>query len=205
MISFRNKKLLDQALQLPFKGKRAAYERLEFLGDRVVGLIVSEMLYTTFPKENEGSMAKRFSALTREETLAKIAEQIGLPDMLITNEDELRHNTSVLSDVCEAVMAAIYLDQGLEAVRTFMVPLWKPLIELETHIPQDAKSALQELTQKKYRKLPQYTLISQTGPDHNPIFTVCASVGKKKAVGEGSSKKNAELNAAELLLKEISS
>ncbi|MBQ7412808.1 MAG: ribonuclease III [Alphaproteobacteria bacterium] len=198
-----NKSLLNQALTLSGHGKKAAYERLEFLGDRVVGLVVAELLYKTFPTEAEGPMAKRFVALTREEALAEIADQIGLPDKLITNEDELRHNASVLSDVCEAVVAALYLDKGLKAVKEFMIPLWMPLIQSETQIPQDAKSALQEWSQKKYKELPVYQLVDRNGPDHQPTFTVQVQIRNKKVIGQGNSKKTAEQNAAEEFLKEI--
>lgn len=195
------KELLNQALQLAYKGKKAGYERLEFLGDRVVGLVVSEVLYTRFPKENEGDMAKRFVTLTNETALAEIAKKIGIPDMLKTNEDELRHNSSILSDVCEAVIAALYLDKGLEAVKEFMAPLWNELLESEREIPQDVKSTVQEFSQRKYKKLPVYTLKEQTGPDHQPIFKVELMVGKQKILGIGLSKKLAEKNAAETFLK----
>ena len=198
-----DKKLLSEALQLSSGGKRPTYERLEFLGDRVIGLAVAEMLYQKFPKENEGAMAKRFVALTREETLADIARKIGLPDLIKTNQDALRQNDSVLSDVCEAVMAALYLDQGLDAVREFMAPLFEPILATEIQIPQDAKSELQELCQKKYKELPTYTLLDRDGPDHQPVFRVQAQIKTKKSVGVGSSKKIAEQNAAQALLKDL--
>jgi len=198
-----NKKLLAQATQLSRGGKRPTYERLEFLGDRVIGLIVAEMLYQQFPNEAEGAMAKRFVALTREEALADIARQIGLPDLIKTDEENLRQNNSVLSDVCEAVIAALYLDKGLDTVREFMVPLWQPLIESEIQIPQDAKSELQEFCQKKFKGLPTYQLVDRTGPDHQPVFTVQVQIRNKKAIGVGSSKKLAEQNAAENLLKDF--
>ena len=196
-------KLLSKALQLPNHGHRAKYERLEFLGDRVIGLIVAEMLYRMFPAEKEGVMARRFVALTREETLAEIAEQLGLPAMLKTNEDRLRHNASVLSDVCEAVMAALYLDKGLDAVRRFMEPIWQPLIASATEVPQDAKTALQEWSQKKYKQLPVYELLGREGPDHAPSFVVRVTVHNTSIEGRGTSKKQAEQNAAETFLKEV--
>lgn len=198
-----DQKLLKEALQLSSGGKRPTYERLEFLGDRVIGLIVAEMLYQKFPKEEEGAMAKRFVALTREETLAEIARNIGLPDLIKTNQDTLRQNDSVLSDVCEAVVAALYLDQGLDAVRKFMKPLWEPILATEIQIPQDAKSELQEWCQKKYKELPTYELTDRSGPDHQPIFRIQVQIKKKKAFGTGTSKKLAEQNAAETLLKEL--
>ena len=198
-----DQKLLKEALQLSSGGKRPTYERLEFLGDRVIGLIVAEMLYQKFPKEEEGAMAKRFVALTREETLAEIARNIGLPDLIKTNQDALRQNDSVLSDVCEAVIAALYLDKGLVEVRKFMTPLLEPILATEIQIPQDAKSELQELCQKKYKELPIYKLLERSGPDHQPIFRIQVQIKKKSALGTGTSKKLAEQNAAETLLKEL--
>lgn len=200
---FQNKTLLHKALRLAHKGHSADYERLEFLGDRVIGMVVAELLYTTFPKENEGDLAKRFVALTCEKALAEIAQIIGLPKLLKTNENELRHNSSVLSDVCEAVIAAMYLDRGLEAVKTFMMPIWMPLILANPKVPQDAKTTLQEWAQKKYKALPIYKLINQEGAAHNPIFTVSVSIGTLTATGIGTSKKNAEQNAAQNLMEII--
>lgn len=198
-----DEKLLSKALQLSSGGKRPTYERLEFLGDRVIGLVVAEVLYQKFPKEDEGAMAKRFVALTREETLADIARSIGLPALIKTTQDALRQNDSVLSDVCEAVVAALYLDKGLNAVREFMKPLLEPILATEIQIPQDAKSELQELCQKKYKELPTYTLMERSGPDHQPLFRIQVQIRKKKAWGIGSSKKLAEQNAAENLLKDL--
>jgi len=201
--SFQKKELLNQALELAHHGKRAGYERLEFLGDRVVGVVVAGMLYDAFPKEKEGDMAKRFVALTRESTLAEIARKMGLPALLNTTEDELRENDSVLSDVCEAVMAALYLDKGLDCVKQVMKPLWMPYLKNTPKAPQDAKSAVQEWAQKKYGMLPTYQVIGRTGEDHNPEFTVQISVGKHKAEAVGSSKKNAEQAAAAALLAKV--
>ena len=199
---FQNEKLLEQALQLSHNGKKAGYERLEFLGDRVIGLVVSEMLYQTFPKEQEGGLAKRFSVLVREETLANVARQIGLDVLMKTNENELRQNNSVLSDLCESVMAALYLDRGLEVVRQFMEPIWEPLIQADVKIPQDPKSELQEWTQKRYKRLPVYRFLERSGTDHQPVFKVSVTVGKHTTVGTGNSKKQAEQSAAEVFLKE---
>lgn len=198
-----NSRLMAMALQLSSHGHRAKYERLEFLGDRVVGLVVAEMLYRLFPQEKEGEMARRFVALTREETLANIAEQIGLPEKLKTTEDRLRHNASVLSDVCEAVIAAIYLEKGLDDVRQFMEPLWRPLIDAEDQAPQDAKSSLQEWSQHRYQLLPIYELVDRKGPDHAPSFTVVVKIKNMTATGVGTSKKLAEQQAAETFLNEV--
>ncbi len=200
---FHDKSLFKQALRLSHNGRPAGYERLEFLGDRVLGLVVAEMLYRRFPNEREGAMAKRFVALVREETLAGVAQDLGLPALLSTNEAALRHNASVLSDVCEAIIAALYLDQGLAAVQAFMDPIWSHLIEAEVQIPQDAKSALQEWAQKKFKVLPTYTLLSRTGPDHSPVFTVQVQIGDRTITGTGSNKKLAEQSAATNFLEDI--
>lgn len=200
---FHEKSLFKQALRLSHNGRPAGYERLEFLGDRVLGLVVAEMLYRRFPNEREGAMAKRFVALVREETLAGVAQDLGLPALLSTNETALRHNASVLSDVCEAIIAALYLDQGLAAVQAFMDPIWSRLIEAEVQIPQDAKSALQEWAQKKFKVLPTYTLLSRTGPDHSPVFTVQVQIGDRTITGTGSNKKLAEQSAATNFLEDI--
>lgn len=200
---FHDKSLFKKALRLSHNGRPAGYERLEFLGDRVLGLVVAEMLYRRFPNEREGAMAKRFVALVREETLAGVAQDLGLPALLSTNETALRHNASVLSDVCEAIIAALYLDQGLAAVQAFMDPIWSRLIEAEVQIPQDAKSALQEWAQKKFKVLPTYTLLSRTGPDHSPVFTVQVQIGDRTITGTGSNKKLAEQSAATNFLEDI--
>ena len=200
---FHDKSLFEKALRLAHDGRAADYERLEFLGDRVIGLVVSELLYTTFPKEREGDLAKRFVMLTREETLADIAQIIGLPELLKTNENRLRHNSSVLSDVCEAVMAALYLDRGLEAVKAFMEPIWTPFSQANGQVPQDAKSTLQEWAQKKYKALPAYHVVDQQGPDHSPVFVVSVMVKEHEAMGRGTSKKAAEQQAAQNLLEVV--
>ena len=196
-----NPALMKKALLLARDGKCAGYERLEFLGDRVVGLIAADIIYKKFPKEKEGPMAKRFTSLTREETLAQIAEQLGIPKMLNTKEEAMRHNASILSDVMEAIIAAFYLDKGLAAAYRFFEPLILPFLDEE--IPEDPKSALQELTLKKYKELPQYKTEECIGPAHQPIYTVSVQIKNKKALGKGTSKKNAEKEAATRLLEDL--
>ena len=200
---FTNKKRLQQALTLAHHGKSAPYERLEFLGDRVVGLVIADLLEEIFPRETEGALAKRFVTLVRMETLADVARQLNLSEHLITQETELRHNDSILADVMEAVLGALYLEAGLETVKSFMRPLWLPLIKAEHVVPQDPKTELQEWCQKKYHCLPVYQFIERRGPDHQPIFTVEARAGKMTVKAEGSSKKQAEQKAAALILQEV--
>ena len=201
--NFKGKKLLQQALQLAHHGHSAMYERLEFLGDRVLGLVVSEMLFNAYPNEKEGALAKRFVALTREETLAEIAHLWQLNKQVITNEEDLKENNSILADVCEAVLGAIYLDQGLQAAKELIIPAWTPLMEANLDAPQDAKSACQEWAQKKYKVLPTYTFIEQTGTEHEPVFKMQVHVKKHIAFGFGRNKKAAEQDAAKNLLEQV--
>ena len=199
---FKDVKLFDQAIQLASGSKAAAYERLEFLGDRVIGLIVAEMLYKAYPDEKEGALAKRFVVLTREETLAEIAHLWRLNKVVKTKDAELRENNSILSDVCEAVLGALYLDQGLEAVKKLVVPVWTPLMEANVQAPQDPKSACQEWAQRKFKCLPIYQMVAQLGSEHEPVFKVQVQVGKLSAFGVGHSKKEAEKEAAQSLLEQ---
>ena len=203
-VLFHNKALLKTALTLSHHGKSAPYERLEFLGDRVLGLVIAELMYKTFPQEKEGELARRFTALVREETLAKIAIQMDIPKQLFTSEEELRSNPSVLADVCEAILGALYLDQGLIAVTDFIHTYWIPYVHIDQEAPKDPKSTLQEWAQKHHYDLPIYTVLGRTGLAHEPYFSVQVEIkGVGLAVGGGKSKKIAELQAADSLIKEI--
>ena len=192
-----------QALKVAKNGKKAGYERLEFLGDRVVGLVVADMLYRHFPTAPEGEMARRFVALVRAETLSEVALQLGLDALIDTNEAELRENVSVLSDVCEAVIAALYLESNLAVVQEFMTPLWTGLMSRDSVAPKDGKSALQEYAQQHHFALPKYTVVGQSGAAHHPTFTVEVCVGKYKMQGVGENKKTAEQRAALALLEQL--
>lgn len=198
---FKNTALKEQALTLASAHKTAPYERLEFLGDRVLALTISDMLFRAYPKEKEGDLANRFTALVREETLAKIALMWGVDTLLITHEKDLRHNASVLADVCEALLGAYYLEEGYAAVFEIVKTFWTPLMVAEKKPPKDAKTRVQEYVQKKTMQLPIYSVVSQTGPSHHPHFVVkIEAPGLGEALGEGSSKREAEQNAAHTLL-----
>lgn len=199
---FENPALFDQALQLASGAKAAAYERLEFLGDRVIGLVVAEMLYQTYPEEKEGALAKRFVALTREETLAEVSHLWQLNKLVKTTDPDLRENNSILADVCEAVLGALYLDQGLDVVKNLMLPVWTPLMESNLQAPQDPKSACQEWAQHKFKCLPVYKIVDRMGSEHTPVFKVQIQVAKLTAFGVGHSKKEAEKEAAQNLLEQ---
>ena len=200
---FKDSELFHQALQLARGSKAAAYERLEFLGDRVLGLVVAEMLYKNYPKEKEGALAKRFASLTRQETLAKVARLWQLNKLLITTENAMRNNSSILSDVCEAILGVLYLEQGLDAVKALVEPMWKPLMLANIQVPQDPKSACQEWAQKKFKCLPVYETVEEITEQKVPVFKVKVQVENYEAFGVGYNKKEAQKEAARNLLEQL--
>ncbi|MBI4723540.1 MAG: ribonuclease III [Rhodomicrobium sp.] len=181
-------------------------ERLEFLGDRVLGLSVAAMLYAQFPDARERELASRYNALVRKERCAEVAESLGLGPHLIMAASEARSGgrkkSVILADACEALLGAIYVDGGFAAAEAVVRRLWAPhLAALLEPPPPDAKTALQEYAQSQKRGLPEYKAISRAGADHAPSFTVEVTVkGLKPALGEGTSLKNAQQAAAEALL-----
>jgi ribonuclease III len=179
----------------------AANERLEFLGDRVLGLVIADLLYRRFAAEEEGDLARRFAVLVSRESLAQVAGQIGLAPFLALARGEAdsggRANPAILADACEAVIAALYLGGGLEAARRFIEREWGGLVEQDRRPPQDAKTALQEWAQAAGLKLPSYVVVSSEGPAHDPLFTIEVRVdGLSPATGTGRSKRAAEQAAA---------
>jgi ribonuclease-3 len=179
-------------------------QRLEFLGDRVLGLVVAEMLYETFPGEDEGALAMRLAALVRQEGLAQVALALDLGRHLVLSKGEAdgggRENPASLADACEAVIGAIFLDGGLEAARKFIDHMWRPMLLAEAKPPQDAKTALQEWAQAHGFPLPVYEVVSASGPPHEPTFVVRVSVsGRAPVDATGRSKRTAEQAAARAL------
>jgi len=202
LLEIQNSKNFKKAITLAIGGKAAAYERLEFLGDRVLGLVIADYLYMHFPMEKEGEWAVRFTSLVKEGTLANVAKKIGLDKMLVTNEEQLRQNDSILADVCEAVLGVIYLEKGLDVVKSCIVELWNPLLEAKMTALKDSKTQLQEWAQKNKGVIPVYRVISKSGPDHSPCFEIEVSVPDVgTATATGSSKKEAMVLAATELLK----
>lgn len=185
-----------------------AYERLEFLGDRVLGLVIARWLLERFPIEPEGHLAKRHAALVRRETLGRVAEVIDLGRYLrlSAGEDEAggRSNRAILADACEAVIGALFLDGGLEAAERFIRAHWAPFIDRAEPPPQDPKTALQEWAQARGKPLPHYETIAQSGPAHEPRFEVRVTVaGEPPASAIGPSKRAAEKAAASALLRQV--
>ncbi len=187
---------------------RFGYERLEFLGDRVLGLIIADILLKRFPDEDEGSLAPRFAALVRREALAEVAMIIDLARHLVLAPGEEksggRTNSGLLADACEAIIAALYLDAGLETASRFIVRSWAPLMAATDEPPRDAKTRLQEWAQEHKLRLPVYQILAREGPPHSPTFTVRASVeGYPPAEATGPSKRAAEQGAAGEVLRTV--
>ena len=184
----------------------ADYERLEFLGDRVLGLAIAEHLLQTYPDAHEGDLARRLNNLVRKETCAAVAEELDLGPFLILGDSEAvaggRRKRTILADVCEALLGAIYLDGGWEPARQFVAAHWAARIAGTAAVPVDAKTALQEWVQGQGRtKLPRYVLAGNTGPDHAPSFVYEVHVdGLEPERGTGPSRRAAEQAAAAALL-----
>jgi ribonuclease III len=207
---FKDSALLEQALthssMSGASGDRlSSNERLEFLGDRVLGLVIAHILYQRFPDEPEGDLARRHAALVRKEALARIAIEAGLGDCvrMSRGEDDAggRENPGLLADACEAVIGAIYLDGGLEAAAEFVHGYWQALVDEDPTPPKDAKTMLQEWAQGRGLALPKYRETAREGPPHAPIFSVEVVVsGIAPVTGVGPSKRAAEQAAADLAL-----
>lgn len=204
--TFKNPALLSEALihRSDASGKHLNYERLEFLGDRVLSLVVADMLLRQFPDEDQGALAKRHVAMVRKETLAMVAMDIGLGQYITLSkgEDDAggRENPGILSDVCEALIAALYYDGGLLVAEEFVRAHWSDRMLEYSAPPRDAKTALQEWAQGRGLPLPQYTIVSRSGPDHAPFFEISVTIdGRVAATGGGASKRAAEQEAAAAL------
>lgn len=180
-------------------------ERLEFLGDRVLGLVIADMLLQTYGHADEGELALRFNSLVRKETCAAVAAELELGLVLNMSSGEARSggrgNKSIMGDACEAVIAAIYLDGGYDAGHQFIERFWRPRLLNVKKPPRDAKTALQEWAQALKLPTPNYVLLERSGPDHAPDFIYSVEVENRQAItGEGTSKRNAEQAAAEAFL-----
>jgi len=217
---FARRELLQEALTHPSalvaerrRGRRRnpaprGYERLEFLGDRVLGLVIADLLWRRFEGEPEGDLTRRHTHLVRRESLARVAEAVGLGRHLVLSPAEAAAgavgNPGILADACEALIAAIYLDGGFAAASAFVRRFWAALVEEMEEPPRDPKTALQEWAQARGLTLPVYELVATSGPDHAPLFTVAASVaGGDRATAIGSSKRLAESRAAATLLERL--
>lgn len=202
---FGNSDLLITAITHASIEKIRNYERLEFLGDRVLGLMVAEHLFIRFPHEPEGDLAKRLAALVQGSFLARIAGDMELAPYIRFSESEKvaggRENENILADVVEAIIGALYIDGGLEPCRVFIEKYWDTYFDKMTAPPQHPKTRLQEWVQAKGLPLPEYTIVNQHGPDHAPMFDVQLSIaGHDPVQASGKSRQEAEKQAAKAFL-----
>ncbi len=206
--SFKDKQLIDKALTHSSTGRIRNYERLEFLGDRVLGLVVAERLFAQFPDETEGDLAKRFAALVQGDFLAKIAHSIQLGEYIEFSAAEREAggaaNANILADVFESLIGAVYLDGGHETARELVLKMFGGSFFEMAKPPQHPKTELQEWAQSQGLPLPQYQIVNQSGPDHAPVFEVCLSVqGYHPVIGAGRSRQLAEKAAALAFLQKL--
>lgn len=205
---FKNIALLEQALthRSAVTGRsHASNQRLEFLGDRVLGLVIAEMLYAFFPGNLEGELSQRHTALVRNEACVEIALLLELGSFLNLGASERRsggaRNHSILGDACEAVMGAMFLDGGYEPAKTMIERYWRPLMTASAQAPRDAKALLQEWALGRGLPVPHYREVERTGPDHRPIFRISLELpGIVPVEGVGPSKRDAERAAASIML-----
>lgn len=206
---FSDDRILTEALthRSATRPPERSYERLEFLGDRVLGVVVAQMLLERFPDADEGELSRRHTALVRRDTLAEVAEDIDLGPCILFGAAEAesgRTNPSLLADVCEAVIAAVFLDGGLDPARRFIERAWAPMVDRDATAERDAKTRLQEWAQARALGLPQYEVAGREGPDHAPRFLVTVKLnGEGEAAGEGNSKRIAEQEAAAAMLRRL--
>ena len=203
--SFKNESLLTKSLTHKSFDNINNNEKLEFLGDRVLGLVISQKLLEKFPNEKEGIIDKKFSNLVNKKTCSLIARKLNLKRFLFlgaSHKNLDRSSDKITSDCLEAVVGAIYLDGGLAAAQKFILSFWKPHIDNSIITLIDSKTQLQEYSLKKFKVLPKYIFHKKVGPQHQPSFKTEVQIpNSKKITGTGSSKKKAQQNAAAKLLK----
>jgi len=206
-VNFKNKDLLIRSLTHKSFDRFNNNEKVEFLGDRVLGLVIAKKLLEIYPNEREGILDKKFASLVNKKTCLEIAKKIELQKYILTLNAEKKRSIiedKVLADSCEALIGSIYLDKGFNVVEKIILHLWSNKIKESINTQVDSKTKLQELSLKKYKKLPIYKLISNTGPRHRPLIKVGVKLVQTKFyIAEGKSKKDAEQNAAAICLKDI--
>ena len=206
-VKFKNLDLLIQSLTHKSFDTKKNNEKMEFLGDRVLGLVIAKKLLEIYPDEKEGILDKKFAALVNKKTCLEVAKKINLEKFILTfnpNNKKIKIEDKIVSDSCEALIGAIHLDKGLTIAEKVILDLWKNQIRESVITQIDAKTKLQELALKNFKKLPTYKLISNTGPRHKPSFKVGVKLPDTKYFfGLGKSKKDAEQNAAIECLKSI--
>ena len=206
-IKFKNKKILEKSLIHKSLDPINNNEKLEFLGDRVLGFVISKKLYEIYPEETEGALDKKFASLVNKNMCLSIANKLNLSKFIKTNTNKTNNykpENKIISDTCEAIIGAIFLDQGIKVVENFILTIWNEYIENTQETKIDSKTMLQEFSLKKYKVLPKYTLLKTKGPKHKPVFHVQVKIKSSKSIdGIGSSKKLAEQDAATSLLRKM--
>ena len=199
-INFKNKDLLVKSLTHKSYNNIDNNEKLEFLGDRVLGLVIAKKLLEIYPDEKEGVLDKKFASLVNKKTSLEVAKKLELNKYILTLSIKKKKNDiedKIIADSCESLIGSIYLDKGFQIVEKVIVNLWADNIKRSVVTQIDAKTKLQEFSLKKFKKLPIYKLISNTGPRHQPIFKVAVKLSNTKFfIGEGKSKKDAQQEAA---------
>ncbi len=206
-LNFKRKDLLIRSLTHKSFNKENNNEKIEFLGDRVLGLIMAKKLLEIYPNEKEGVLDKKFASLVNKKSCLEVANKLELDKFILTFDSKKRKNDiedKVLADSCEALIGCIYLEKGFNITEKIILELWSNQIKNSVVTQIDAKTKLQELSLKKFKKLPIYKTISNTGPRHKPLFKVGVKLlNTKLFIAEGKSKKDAEQNAAFLCLRNI--
>jgi ribonuclease III len=204
---FKNSDLLKTSLIHKSFDNLNNNEKLEFLGDRVLGLIISKKLIEIYPEEREGIIDKKFANLVNKKTCSSIANKLNIKKFMFlgpSHKSLQRSADKIMGDCLEALIGAIYLDGGIKSAEKFVLNFWKQYLENSILPLIDAKTQLQEHSLKKFKKLPKYTFYKKTGPQHQPLFKTDVQIpNSKKAIGTGSSKKNAQQNAASKLLRSL--
>ena len=206
-IKFKDKSLLVRAMTHKSANQKYNNEKLEFLGDRVIGLVLSKKLFDLYPNESEGVLDKRFARLVNRKTCCDIAWLMGVQDYIIIADKKKKityKDEKILSDCCEALIGSIYIDRGYDFTKDFILKVWKKNIDKSYKTILDPKTKLQEYSLKLYKKLPEYIILGSSGPRHKPIYKISVCIkGSKVFFGNGSSKQEAEQDGAAKLLKGI--
>ena len=206
-INFKNKRLLKQAITHKSYDKNVNNEKLEFIGDRILGFVIAKKLLEIFPSDSEGILDKKLASLVNKNKCLEISKKFNLNKFIMTGNKQTKSyiiEDKIVSDACEALIGAIFYDQGIKIVEKFILDLWSNNISNSVETKVDAKTKLQEYSLKKFKILPIYKILSTKGPKHKPLFNVSVKIKNNKYVeGSGLSKKEAEQNAASKLLDKI--
>ena len=205
-INFKNQKLLIKSFTHKSYNPTENNEKLEFLGDRVLGLVISKNLLKFFPKDKEGDLDKKLASLVNKKQCAKIAKDIDLQDYILTKnlKKDLNFENKILSDCLESIIGCIYLDQGIDVAESFILRNWGKYLNKKLVTHRDAKTKLQEYSLKKHKTLPVYKLLENKGPRHKPLIKVSVNIkNSKNIIASGFSRKEAEQKAAKKLLENI--